>query len=179
MEGGAGDILALSELITGCQQAFEEEICDAQQRRAPALTPSTIGGAAKAPIVDRPIGQIKAADPKAIWNLADVPSDDEDDTKFEILYKQSVMTEDVFLGLSDKDPSFANCDAMVVRVECPRHRLEDIELDVQKHRLLLQSATLKLSLFLPHPVRHLDGNAKWDSGKQTLSISLPIIRDEW
>lgn len=52
------------------------------------------------------------------------------------------MTEDVFLGLSDKDPSFANCEAMVVRVECPRHALEDIELDVTKHKLLLQTPTL-------------------------------------
>lgn len=51
MEGGVGDILALSELITGCQQAFEdeEESNAAQQRHVPALTPSTIGGAAQAP----------------------------------------------------------------------------------------------------------------------------------
>lgn len=37
----------------------------------------------------------------------------------------------------------------------------------------------KLALFLPHPVRHQDGQAKWDAAKQTLTISLPIIRDEW
>lgn len=52
------------------------------------------------------------------------------------------MAEDVFLGLSDKDPSFANCEAMVVRIECPMHRLDDIELDVKKQKLLLQSSTL-------------------------------------
>jgi hypothetical protein len=52
------------------------------------------------------------------------------------------MTEDVFLGLSDKDPSSAHCEAMVVRVQCPRHRLEDIELDVKRHKLLLQSSSL-------------------------------------
>lgn len=62
--------------------------------------------------------------------------------RFEVLYKQSVMTEDVFLGLSDKDPSTAHCDAIVVRVECPHHRLDDIEVDVTKHKLLLQSPTL-------------------------------------
>lgn len=52
------------------------------------------------------------------------------------------MTEDVFLGLGDKDPSSAHCEAMVVRVQCPRHRLEDIELDVKSHKLLLQSSSL-------------------------------------
>lgn len=61
---------------------------------------------------------------------------------FEVLYKQSVVTEDVFLGLSDKDPSFASCNALVVHIECPRRWLEDIELDVKKHKLLLQPSTL-------------------------------------
>ncbi|POM61494.1 hypothetical protein PHPALM_29476, partial [Phytophthora palmivora] len=98
--------------------------------------------------------------------------------RFEVLYKQSVMTEDVFLGLSDKDPSSAHCEAMAVRVECPNHRLEDIELDVKRQKLLLLSSTLKLALHLPHPVRHLEGQAKWDHKSQFLSTSLPIIRDE-
>jgi dynein assembly factor 6, axonemal len=98
---------------------------------------------------------------------------------FEILYKQSVMTEDVFLGLSDKDPSSAHCEAMVVRIACPSHRRDDIELDVKKQKLLLQSSSLKLSLYLPHPVRHQDGEAKWDAATQILTVSLPIIRDEW
>lgn len=52
------------------------------------------------------------------------------------------MTEDVFLGLGDKDPSSAHCEAKVVRIECPRHRLEDIDLDVKKQKLLLQSFSL-------------------------------------
>lgn len=62
--------------------------------------------------------------------------------RFEFLYKQNVGTEDVFLGLSDKDPSSAHCEAMVVRIECPQHHLEDIELDVKRQKLLLQSSTL-------------------------------------
>lgn len=89
------------------------------------------------------------------------------------------MTEDVFLGLSDKDPSLAHCEAMVVRIQCPMHRLDDIELDVKKQKLLVQSSSLKLSLYLPYPVRHLDGVAKWDQSKQVLSVTLPIIRDTW
>ncbi|DAZ93119.1 TPA: hypothetical protein N0F65_012825 [Lagenidium giganteum] len=127
--------------------------------------------------VDRPIGQIKPVDKKAIWQPDEVPSDDEDDDAFET--RTSVMTEDVFLGLSDKDPSSAHCEAVVVRVECPQHTLEDIELDVKKNKLLLQSNTLKLSLYLPHPVRYQDGKARWDTDKQVLFVSLPIIRDEW
>jgi hypothetical protein len=33
--------------------------------------------------VTRPIGQIKAVNPKAIWQPEEVPSDDEDDDAFE------------------------------------------------------------------------------------------------
>ncbi|KAK1931160.1 Protein PIH1D3 [Phytophthora citrophthora] len=157
------------------------------ENQAPQITPSTLIGAPKAPETTRPIGQIRLEDPKAIWSMDVVPSDDEDDDTFEtrqrprfaILYKQSVMTEDVFLGLSDKDPSSAHCEAMVVRVECPQHRLEDIELDVKRQKLLLLSSTLKLVLHLPYPVRHLEGQAKWDHKTHSLSVSLPIIRDDW
>lgn len=34
-------------------------------------------------VVDRPIGQIKVADPKAIWDPSEVPSDDDDDDAFD------------------------------------------------------------------------------------------------
>ncbi|GMF13069.1 unnamed protein product [Phytophthora lilii] len=74
--------------------------------------------------------------------MDEVPSDDEDDDAFETRTRPNVMTEDVFLGLSDKDPSSAHCEAMVVRVECPGHRLDDIELDVKRQKLLLLSSTL-------------------------------------
>lgn len=33
--------------------------------------------------VTRPIGQIKQADPRAIWHIDEVPSDDEDDDAYE------------------------------------------------------------------------------------------------
>ncbi|EGZ26773.1 hypothetical protein PHYSODRAFT_477374 [Phytophthora sojae] len=173
MEVVGNELLALNDLLTGSQDAendYEE-----------------VGSLPVACDVTRPIGQIRQEDPKAIWSMHEVPSDDEDDDafetrsrpKFEVLYKQSVMTEDVFLGLSDKDPSSAHCEAMVVRVECPGHRLEDIELDVKRQKLLLLSSTLKLVLHLPFPVRHLEGQAKWAHKTHSLSVSLPIIRDEW
>jgi hypothetical protein len=62
--------------------------------------------------------------------------------RHEILYKQDVMTEDVFLGLGDKDPSTAHCDAMVVRIVFPAHKLRDIDLDVKAQKLVAQSHKL-------------------------------------
>lgn len=36
-----------------------------------------------------------------------------------------------------------------------------------------------LSTFLPLPVDADHGQAKWDSKKSQLIVTLPIIRDEW
>ena len=89
------------------------------------------------------------------------------------------MAEDVFLGLGDKDPSSAHCEAMLIRIECPQHTLDDLELDLQKQKLRLDSMTLHLVLPLPYPVRSKDAQATWDSSKQVLRVSVPILRDEW
>lgn len=40
-----------------------------------------------------------------------------------VLYKQHVGTEDVFLGLSDKDPSSIHCDSILVKVWLPGAKL--------------------------------------------------------
>ena len=36
----------------------------------------------------------------------------------------------------------------------------------------------KLSTYLPYPCKHKEGNAKWDAAKDTLTVTLPIIRKE-
>ena len=35
----------------------------------------------------------------------------------------------------------------------------------------------KLGLHLPHPVDHKTGKAQWDSAKQTLTVTLRMVRD--
>ena len=52
------------------------------------------------------------------------------------------MTEDVYLGMSGKDPSSAFCDAMVVKVDFPNHQMKDIDLDVTKQKLVAESSSL-------------------------------------
>ena len=55
----------------------------------------------------------------------------------------------------------------------------DLELDVTKSSLRAESKTHKLAIFLPMPVDSDQGKAKWDAKKDTLTVTLPIIRDEW
>ena len=42
----------------------------------------------------------------------------------------------------------------------------------------LESSLYKLAMYLPHKVDGEKGSAKWDKKKETLSITLPIIRQD-
>lgn len=53
---------------------------------------------------------------------------------YEILYKQDVMTEDLFLG-TEKTPSSSDCSHMTLRIHFPGHKMADLELDVTKTSL--------------------------------------------
>ena len=90
-----------------------------------------------------------------------------------------MYSQDVFLGLGEKTPSSTDCTHMTVKVRFPGHQMKDLDLDVTKHKLRAESRTHLLSIFLPHPVDHDQGSAKWDAKKDTLIVTLPIIKDEW
>merc|ERR1711924_470414 len=97
---------------------------------------------------------------------------------YEILYKQDVMTEDLFLG-TEKTPSSSDCSHMTLRIHFPGYKMTDLELDVTRTSLKAESRTHKLSLFLPMHVNSDEGKAKWDARKESLVVTLPIVRDEW
>ena len=45
----------------------------------------------------------------------------------------------MYLGASDRDPSSAHCDEIVVVIELPGEVGKDIDLDVTRQRLVLQA----------------------------------------
>lgn len=101
-----------------------------------------------------------------------------------MLYKQRVGTEDVFLGMSDKTPSTLHCELMVVKVDLPPINgrsvaSADIDLDVSEQRLRVATSAYKLSTYLPLKVKHKEGKAQWDAAKGTLTLTLPIVREEF
>ncbi len=58
---------------------------------------------------------------------------------YDILHKQKVSAEDVYLGASERDPSSAFCDEVVVVVQLPGEAGKDIDLDVTRQRFVLQA----------------------------------------
>ncbi|KAL3878654.1 hypothetical protein ACJMK2_030985 [Sinanodonta woodiana] len=97
--------------------------------------------------------------------------------KYDIVYKQAVTTEDIYLQMGNKTPTTASCEEMVVKIKLPDTKLADVELDVKNKFLDCRTPKYKLGLHLPHPVDHKSGKAEWDGKKETLIVTLRIVRD--
>ncbi|MGH0158012.1 UNVERIFIED_CONTAM: hypothetical protein FKN15_057687 [Acipenser sinensis] len=96
---------------------------------------------------------------------------------YEILFKQKITTEDVFLGMSRKDPSSACCECMLIKIKLPDTKIADVFLDVKEKFLDLRSPKFKLGLHLPHPVDSKTGKACFISEAQTLEVTLTMQRE--
>ncbi len=98
--------------------------------------------------------------------------------KFDVLYKQSVRPEDMFLGMSGLDPSTAKCQDLLMKVQLPDTKIKEITLDIKEQRVLLQSPKFFLNHALPYKVHEKDCRAKWISDKYVLEITLPMNREK-
>ena len=125
---------------------------------------------------------------KEIWLESEIPTEDMllaraglsnqlPTPKYEFRYKQSVGTEDTYLGMSDKSPGSFDCTHLVVKVHFPNSKMRDLDLDVTKNRIKVESKTHRLFTYLPVNVFHEKGSAKFDSKKEVLSVTLPIDDD--
>lgn len=84
---------------------------------SPYATPGSIGPEAR-----NKSDQNAQSEGKDIWNTEEVTEKQQyeyDDPRpspdYDLIFKQSVGTEDVFLGMGPKNPSTASCESMVVR----------------------------------------------------------------
>jgi dynein assembly factor 6, axonemal len=117
-----------------------------------------------------------------IWNDEDVMmqsheiKDDRKAPEFDVMYKQSLGTEDVYLGLSEKDPSSTSCEGITVKIKLPGCWMQDIQVDVKKQEVHIQSSRFVLHHILPYPVDSEKGKAKWDKEKETLILELITIK---
>jgi len=126
---------------------------------------------------------------KDIWNEEELPDEidvvGEDfihDTrkrpKYDVIYKQNVSSQDAYLGMSGKNASSSSCNYIVVRIYFPGATSKELQLDVTRTKLVAQSEQYKLTLSLPHEVKDKEGKAAWDQTKESLSVTLPIVRNE-
>ncbi|XP_051809485.1 protein PIH1D3 isoform X2 [Acanthochromis polyacanthus] len=121
---------------------------------------------------------------KDIWSEEEVAegsqyddlTDPRPQPEYEIILKQSVKTEDLFLGLSRKDPSSMCCEAMLVKIKLPDTKATEVVLDVKEKFLDLRTPKYKLGLHLPHPIHTQEGKAQFFSEREELEVTLLMKR---
>ena len=128
-------------------------------------------------------GKVKVKDPNAIWDEEEIDQTDPDFIddgrevpEYNIIYKQHVGAEDVYLGMGNTTPSTISAGYLVVHIDFPGQKMKDLDLKVEKQKIIAQSPKHRLCTYLPHEVDDQKGNAKWDGNKDRLSITLPIVR---
>lgn len=97
--------------------------------------------------------------------------------KWDISYRQSVTASDVFLQMGCKTPATASCEDMVVTVQLPGQKMQNIDIKFRKDNLQVISPDFDLDLPLPQPIHPQKGHAKWDSDREVLIITLKMDRE--
>ncbi|XP_062338305.1 protein PIH1D3 isoform X1 [Osmerus eperlanus] len=121
---------------------------------------------------------------KDIWSEEEVSeggqyddvADPRPQPEYEVILRQNVGTEDLFLGMSRKDPSSMCCEGMLVKIKLPDTKATDVVLDVKETFLDLRTPKYRLGLHLPHPVHSQEAKAKFFSEQETLEVTLLMNR---
>jgi len=176
----------LSTLLQESESHVHDPSTQTQKPTAPGtMTVKTGASAAVGGGSTEGQGDGKNENKASIWKEDEVPDeealiDDADDRptpRYEFSYKQSVGTEDTFLGLGDTSPATADCTHLVVKIHFPNSTMKDISLDVTKNRIKATSKTHRLFTYLPVTVEKDKGAAKFDTKKSVLSVTLPIVHE--
>ncbi|KAM3137934.1 hypothetical protein pb186bvf_010015 [Paramecium bursaria] len=128
--------------------------------------------------------QQRKKDKNDIWDIEEVQvqskpiQDNRQRPEVEVMYKQSVAAEDVYGGWSGIDPSSLKCQALLLKIQLPNTKGSELQLEVYKQELVLQTTKYYLDYILPYQVQEKNGKAKWISDKFVLEIELPILREE-
>lgn len=175
------NLQALSALLS-TQQGDDDEEESKQVSPYAQLGPGHIGHPPKKDKEESTAYSKKSS--KDIWSEEEVAdgsqyddlSDPRPQPEYEIILKQSVGTEDLFLGLSGKDPSSMCCEAMLVKIKLPDTKATDVILDVKEKFLDLRTPKYKLGLHLPHPIHSKEGKAQFFSEREELEVTLLLKR---
>eukprot|EP00921_Rhytidocystis_pertsovi_P014857 GHVQ01023859.1.p1 GENE.GHVQ01023859.1~~GHVQ01023859.1.p1 ORF type:complete len:257 (-),score=33.45 GHVQ01023859.1:2094-2864(-) len=95
--------------------------------------------------------------------------------KMEVLYKQYVSTEDVYLGSTESTPSTDCSQAQIVKIDLPGADIKNVELEVFRRHILVESKMFLLATTLPNAVKKEYAKAQWIKKKEQLIITVQIL----
>ncbi|MCJ8744989.1 hypothetical protein PDJAM_G00125120 [Pangasius djambal] len=179
------NLQALSDLLSlPTDEESDAEDCKNVNLMA-NMGPGHIGACSSASRQDKnAVNSAYVKNTKDIWDVEEVTegthfddlADPRPQPEYEIILSQSVGTEDLFLGMSQKDPSSMCCESMLVRVKLPETKASDLVLDVKERFVDLRTPKYKLGLHLPHSVHSREGTARFITERYELEITLPMNR---
>ncbi|XP_028034662.1 protein PIH1D3 [Bombyx mandarina] len=103
--------------------------------------------------------------------------DDRKTPQYTMNYQQSVSAEDVFLQIGPKTPSSASCENIVIRIKMPGDKKENVDLNVDRTTVTVNSSQYTLNLPLPHGVDPDLSKANWDTAEDMLVLTLKLDRE--
>ncbi|KAG9478071.1 hypothetical protein GDO78_013199 [Eleutherodactylus coqui] len=185
MDPRLGDFSSASsiEVLSALLNNGEEEEDDEALSSSSVINPGDIGPLRPEKNGSTPLQKDKNS--KEIWDVLEVPDGSEFDDSldpreqpdYEMFFKQRVGSEDLFLGMSRKDPSTACCEELAVKIHLPNTKTSDVSLDIRRKFLDLRTPKYKLGLHLPHPVNEKTAKAKFKVDTETLEVTLTMVRD--
>lgn len=81
------------------------------------------------------------------------------------------------LGLSGKDPSSANCQEILYRIQLPKTTMKEISIDITEKAMVLQTKDFYLHEHFQYKIDSKQVKAKFISDKYILELILPVIRE--
>lgn len=94
--------------------------------------------------------------------------------EYNIIYKQTVSPEDIYLPLSNKTPATNSCEEICIEIQLPNETVDvdQMVLDVRDNCVDLQTPTYRLNVPFPKQIDPDHGKAEWDSLKKMLTLTL-------
>ncbi|XP_015926642.1 dynein axonemal assembly factor 6 [Parasteatoda tepidariorum] len=116
---------------------------------------------------------------KNIWSEEEVLDEIYDELvskqtpSYELIYRQSVTADDIYLQLSNKNPGSNSCENLVFKIQLKdTTSIEEITLKITAHSLLCTTKIYYLNLELPKNVDPGKCSAKWDQSSCILIVTL-------
>lgn len=94
--------------------------------------------------------------------------------EYNIIYKQTVSPEDIYLPLSTKTPATTSCEEICIEIHMP-NEIADIDrmvLDVRDTGADLQTPIYHLNVPFPQQIDPDHGKAEWHQAKKLLTLTL-------
>lgn len=99
--------------------------------------------------------------------------------EYKISYKQSVATEDLYLGIGSKSPAIACCEDIVLEIRIPEETvgIEEMAVNVTEHEVHFASPKYNTKIPLPYAVDPNKGKALYNREHRILKLTLRMRRE--